>query len=216
MSIDSLQFNQALPDDVVVGGSSRIIAYRNYPVFSLPWLKKRSLLFAIVIGLFALPVAVGFSVMTQKIELGLLTGGHFFLAFMVMATAGPAFATWVRHRRYKISTERRAVVFAVLLGIIASYFADQWSSGYMQRTTEPYLGNQTVNINSKGGEEIPGNINVGKVTGHPGHQESRTCAMGRCDKSCVSGHGLWRTRWRSGFALVFQRTKTCGRKPPQA
>lgn len=164
MSVDSLQLNQALPDDVVVGGSSRIIAYRNYPVFSLPWLKKRSLLFAIIIGLFALPVGVGFSVMTRKIELGLLTGGHFFLAFMVMATAGPAFATWVRHRRFKISTERRAVVFAVLLGIIASYFADQWSSGYMQRTTEPFLGNQNININSKGAEEIPGNLNVGKVS----------------------------------------------------
>ncbi len=163
MSSESLQLNQALPDDVVAGGSSRIIAYRNYPVFSLPWLKKRSLLFAIVIGLFALPVGLGFSVMTQKIELGLLTGGHFFVAFMVMATAGPAFATWVRHHRFSISNERRAVVFAVLLGIVASYFADQWSSGYIERTTAPYLGNKAVNINSKGSEEIPGNVNISKV-----------------------------------------------------
>ncbi|MGH8050867.1 MAG: sensor histidine kinase [Arenimonas sp.] len=164
MSVDSVQLNQALPDDVVVGGSSRIIAYRNYPVFSLPWLKKRSLLFAIIVGLFALPVCVGFSVMTQKPTLGILTGVHFFLAFMVMATAGPAFATWVRHRRFSISSERRAVVFAVVLGMVASYFADQWSSGYMQRTTEPYLGNQSVNINSKGSESMPGNVNVGKVS----------------------------------------------------
>lgn len=163
MSVDSLQLNQALPDDVVVGGSSRIIAYRNYPVFSLPWLKKRSLLFAIVIGMFALPAGIGFWVMSQKLEIGLLTAVHFFLAFMVMATAGPACATWVRHRRFKIATERRAVVFAVLLGIVASYFADQWSSGYMERATAPYIGNQTVNINSKGGEEIPGNVNISKV-----------------------------------------------------
>ena len=162
MSVDSLQLNQALPDDVVVGGSSRIIAYRNYPVFSLPWLKKRSLLFAIVIGLFALPMGLGFSVMTQKIELGILTGGHFFVAFMVMATAGPAFATWVRHHRFSISNERRAVVLAVLLGIVASYFADQWSSGYIERTAAPYLGNQAVIINSKGSEEIPG-TNISKV-----------------------------------------------------
>lgn len=163
MSSDFLQLNQALPDDVVAGGSSRIIAYRNYPVFSLPWLKKRSLLFAIVIGLVALPVGLGFSVMTQKIELGFLIGGHFFLAFMVMATAGPACATWARHRQFKISTERRAVVLGVLLGIVASYFADQWSSGYIEKTTAPYLGNKTVNINSKGSEEIPGNINISKV-----------------------------------------------------
>jgi len=163
MNSDSLQLNQALPDDVVVGGSSSITAYRNYPVFSLPWLKKRSLLFGIVIGLFALPVGIGLSVMTQKIELGLLTGGYFFLAFMVMATAGPAFATWVRHRRFKISNERRAVVFAVLLGLVASYFADQWSSGYIKKTTDPYLGNQVVNIHSKESEKAPVNINITKV-----------------------------------------------------
>ncbi len=164
MSPDSLQLNQALPDDVVVGGSSSITAYRNYPVFSLPWLKKRSLLFGIVIGIFALPVGIGFGVMTQKYELGLLTGTHFFLAFMVMATAGPAFATWVRHRRFTISNERRGVVLAVLLGVVASYFADQWSSAYMQKTTAPYLGNQVVNINSKQSEKTAGNINLTKVT----------------------------------------------------
>jgi hypothetical protein len=163
MSADSLQLHQALPDDVVVGGSSRIIAYRSYPVFSLPWLKKRSLLFAIIIGLFALPVGVGFTVMSQKFEIGLLTGGHFFLAFMVMATAGPACATWVRHRQFKISTERRAVVLAVLLGIVASYFADQWSSGYMERTTAPYLGNQVVNVNSKDSGKTSGNVSISKV-----------------------------------------------------
>ncbi|HOZ06058.1 MAG TPA: histidine kinase, partial [Arenimonas sp.] len=164
MNSDSLQLNQALPDDVVVGGSSSITAYRNYPVFSLPWLKKRSLLFGIVIGLFALPVGIGFGVMTQKFELGLLTGTHFFLAFMVMATAGPAFATWVRHRRFTIAKERRAVVFAVLLGLVASYFADQWSSAYMKKTTDPFLGNQVVNINSRQSENAPGNINITKVT----------------------------------------------------
>jgi len=164
MNSDSLQLHQALPDDVVVGGSSSITAYRNYPVFSLPWLKKRSLLFGIVIGLFALPVGIGFGVMTQKFELGLLTGTHFFLAFMVMATAGPAFATWVRHRRFTIAKERRAVVFAVLLGLVASYFADQWSSAYMKKTTDPFLGNQVVNINSRQSENAPGNINITKVT----------------------------------------------------
>ena len=40
MSSESLQLNQALPDDVVAGGGSRIIAYRNYPVFSLPCLQN--------------------------------------------------------------------------------------------------------------------------------------------------------------------------------
>jgi len=63
-----------------------------------------------------------------------------------------------------MSNERRAVVLAVLLGVVASYFADQWSSAYMKKTTDPYLGNQVVNINSKQSEKAPGNINITKVT----------------------------------------------------
>ncbi|MGH8108068.1 MAG: sensor histidine kinase [Arenimonas sp.] len=167
MQFDPLELNRKLPDDVVVGGSFRVFAYRNYPVFSLPWLKKRSLLFGVIIGIFALPVGLGFGVMTQKIELGILTAAHFFLAFMVMATAGPALATWIRHRRFSISSERRAVVFAVLIGLIASYFSDQWSSGYIKETTQPYLNNQVVNINSKESEKAGGNIKFTKVTATP-------------------------------------------------
>jgi two-component sensor histidine kinase len=149
MSLDSLPLNQALPDDVVVGGSSRIIAYRNYPVFSLPWLKKRSLLFGIIIGLLSLPVIIGLSVISQKIELGLLSGLHFFLGFMLIATIGPGIATWVRHRRFPIATERRAVICVVLLGIVCSYFVDQWSSGYLRKSMGPYLQSQSLQGSSK-------------------------------------------------------------------
>lgn len=167
MSKDGVQLNQALPDDVVVGGSFRITAYRNYPVFSLPWLKKRSLLFGFVIALFALPVGIGLTVITQKIELGILTGGHFFLGFMVMATAGPALATWIRHRRLPITHERRAVVVAVMLGIVASYFADQWTSGYVEKTMAPHMGNQVVNVNTKDSPKANGNINITKIQVNP-------------------------------------------------
>lgn len=167
MSKDGVQLNQALPDDVVVGGGLSITAYRNYPVFSLPWLKKRSLLFGIVIALFAIPVVIGLSVVSQKISLGLLSGGHFFLGFMVMATAGPALATWVRHRGFTIANERRGVVLAVLIGMVASFFADQWSSGYVQKAMEPHLTNQVVNINSKDSSQKPGNVNITKVQVSP-------------------------------------------------
>ncbi len=167
MSTDSIQLNQALPDDVVVGGTFRIIAYRNYPVFSLPWLKKRSLLFGIVIAMFALPVVIGLGAVSQKIELGILSGLHFFVGFMVITTAGPALATWVRHRHWSISNEKRGVVLAVLIGMVASFFADQWSSAYVEKAMAPHLTNQVVNINSKDSEKTPGNINVTKVRVSP-------------------------------------------------
>jgi LytTr DNA-binding domain len=41
---EAVSLDQALPDDVVANSSLGIFAYRNYPVFSLPWLRKRSLL----------------------------------------------------------------------------------------------------------------------------------------------------------------------------
>lgn len=148
MSPDSLPLNQALPDDVVVGGSSRIIAYRNYPVFSLPWLKKRSLLFGIVIGLITLPVFAGMWAMSQKLSVGSLVGIKFFLAFMAMATTGPALATWVRHRRLAVSKERFGVVLAVLIGIFVSYAADRWSSSYIEKVSAPYLKNQQMAVSS--------------------------------------------------------------------
>ncbi len=167
MSSDALKLNQALPDDVVAGGTFRIIAYRNYPVFSLPWLKKRSLLFGIVIAMFALPVVIGLGAVSQKIELGLLAGLHFFLGFMVMATAGPALATWVRHRGFSISNERRGVVLAVLIGIVTSYFADRWSSGYVEKAMAPHLNKQVVNVNSKDSGKKSGNLKVTKIQLNP-------------------------------------------------
>jgi sensor histidine kinase YesM len=171
MKDEPLQLNQALPDDVVVGNSITIAAYRNYPVFSLPWLKKRSLIFAIAIGVFAVPVFVGLWAISKRIDLGALSAVHFFLAFMFMATAGPALATWVRHQRFAISTERRAVVFAVLLGIVASYFADQWSSSYLEKTMAPYLQNQTVNISSEAANKNTAkasvNQTISKAARHP-------------------------------------------------
>jgi hypothetical protein len=164
MNDDSLDLNQALPDAVVVGNSITIAAHRNFPVFSLPWLKKRSLIFAIAIGVFAVPVFVGLATMSKRIDLGALSAAHFFLAFMCMATAGPALATWVRHQRFRVSTERRAVVFAVLLGIVASYFVDQWSSSYLEKTMAPYLQNQLVNVTSQASDKVPANSNTAKVS----------------------------------------------------
>ncbi|MCF7221246.1 sensor histidine kinase [Marilutibacter chinensis] len=123
----------ALPPKVLVGGNTVWSRYRQYPVFSLPWLRGRSLLFAIVLALFALVAGFGMGLSTRDYEVGVLSGGHLFVAFMLMATAGPALATWVRYRRWPATRERRAVVLAVLVGIAISFAVDQWASGYVER-----------------------------------------------------------------------------------
>lgn len=134
MNSDAASLDQALPDDVVANSSLGIFAYRNYPVFSLPWLAKRSFLFSIAIGLFSLLVLLGVWVTSQKIQPAMLSAAHLFFGFMVMASAGPLLATWVRYRRFALSKERSGVVIAVLLGIVASYAADKWSSAYLEKT----------------------------------------------------------------------------------
>ncbi len=154
---NDFQLSQVLPDDVVVSSAWKVAAYRNYPVFSLPWLKKRSFLFAIIIGLFALPVWLGIWFVSNRIDLGLLVAVHFFLGFMVMAGAGPSLATWVRYQKLPIKRERSAVVVAILLGILLSYFSDQWSSAYIERSTQPYLQKQTL-LSSKSASSSHSNL----------------------------------------------------------
>ena len=126
--------DQALPDDVAANSSAGIFSYRNFAVFSVPWLKRRSLLFGVAIGLFSLLVFLGVWITLQKFQPAMLSAIHFFAGFMVMASAGPLLATWVRYRRFSLSRERTAVVIAVMLGLVASYAADQWSSAYLEKT----------------------------------------------------------------------------------
>ena len=129
----AVPLDQALPDDVA-NRRQGLFSYQNYPVFSLPWLKKRSLLFGIAIGLVSLLVLIGVWIGSQKLQSASMSAAHFFLAFMVMATAGPSLASWVRYRRFARSKERSGVVIAVMLGIVAGYGVDRWSSAYLEKT----------------------------------------------------------------------------------
>jgi sensor histidine kinase YesM len=137
MSADSTSasLNQVLPSDVA---NSRLglFSYRNYPVFSLPWLKRRSMLFGVAITIYSLFVFVGMWLRSKNFQTGLFSTIHFFLGFMVMVSVGPSLATWVRYRRFPLPRERYAVVIAIMLGVVASYFADQWSSGYIEKVFE--------------------------------------------------------------------------------
>lgn len=140
---------QALPAEVLVGGASVWARYRQYPVFSAPWLRGRSLIFAGVIAVVAAVVGFGVGAAGRDAGLGLLAGGHLFVAFLLMATTGPALATIVRHRRWPLRRERTAVVLAVLLGMVASFFADQWASAAMDQKVEDALVAQGVATTKK-------------------------------------------------------------------
>ena len=124
--------SRPLPAEVLVGSDAVWSRYRRYPVFSLPWLRGRSLVFGSVIALFAVITGFGAGAAVNDWRLALLAGGYMFLCFLFMATAGPALATLVRHRRWPLRRERVGVVLAVLLGIAASYPVDRRASHFIE------------------------------------------------------------------------------------
>ena len=124
--------DRPLPTEVVAGGGAWL-GYRRYPVFGWRWLRGRSLVFGAVITVFACFVGAGLGITTGSGHGGLMAGLHFAAGFMLMCSAGPLLAALVRHAGWPLRRERFGIVLAMLLGIVVSYFADSWSSNYLQQ-----------------------------------------------------------------------------------
>ncbi len=107
--------------------------YRRYPVFGWRWLWGRSVIFGGVIAVFTCFTIIGLGITTGDAGSGIMAGLYFAVGFMLMCTAGPLLAAGVRHARWPLRRERLGVVLAMLLGIIVSYFADEWSSNYLEQ-----------------------------------------------------------------------------------
>ncbi len=156
--------NQPLPAEVLVGGNAVWGRYRQYPVFSGPWLRGRSLLFGGIIGAFSLVTGIGVGAAARDYGLGMLAGGHLFVAFLLMATAGPGLAAWVRARRWPAVRERRGVVMAMLLGVGVSAAADFWASGFVDGKVNDSMNSaQAVKVElvlSPGGREMMLAVNL--------------------------------------------------------
>lgn len=133
---DSLR--SPLPAEVVAGGR-HWLSYRNFPVFSLPWYWRRSLIFALVIMLCTTVVALGIGVALGSWWLALNSGAHFAIAFLTMSLVGPGLATLVRHARWPLRRERFAVVLSIALGVAAGYGADAWSSAFLGDLVKPLV-----------------------------------------------------------------------------
>ena len=127
------QLDQPLPSEVLSRAASGLMSYRNYPVFSRTWLFRRSLLFGVIMGLFFLLTLVSMLLLTSDWVLAALMGLMTFVAFMVMACAGPAIATWVRHQRWPARRERIGVVLGLAAGILFSYAIDAQVSGRIEK-----------------------------------------------------------------------------------
>ena len=117
-----------LPASVTSAGSGWWARYRHYPVFSPRWQLGRSLRFGACIAIFSALTGVSFSMIAHDMRPGLLIAAALFLSFATICSAGPALATLMRSRRWPASTERRAIMLALLAGIALSFAADQYAS----------------------------------------------------------------------------------------
>lgn len=124
--------DRPLPTEVVASGGIWL-GYRRYPAFSWRWLRGRSLVFGAVITVFTFFVGAGLGITTGSSHSGLMSALHFAAAFMLMCTSGPLLAALVRHAGWPLRRERFGIVLAMLLGIVVSYFADSWSSNYLEQ-----------------------------------------------------------------------------------
>lgn len=137
---------QKLPAEVLVGGDAVWSRYRQYPVFGLRWLLGRSFLFCSVIAVVAAFIGTGTGVAVQDLGIAIKVGATQFIAFSLMATLGPALATAVRHRAWPVSRERKAVVIAVLVGMVLSFFVDRVASSYIEQLIKPGLEAAGLNM----------------------------------------------------------------------
>ncbi|NCT71595.1 MAG: sensor histidine kinase [Xanthomonadaceae bacterium] len=136
---DDYSLRQTLPPDVLVGGDAVWSRYRRYPVFGLRWLVGRTLLFCSIIAVVAAFIGAGTGIAVQDPGVALKVAATQFVAFSLMAMLGPALATAVRHRRWSVARERKAVVIAVLVGMVLSFFIDRVASAYIQQLMAPGL-----------------------------------------------------------------------------
>lgn len=132
--------HMALPAEVLAGSGTVWGRYKQYPVFSWPWLRGRSLLFLTVIAALALLAGLGVAVALRDYAAGARVLLLQFTGFALMATSGPAFATWVRHRRWPERPERFGIVVALLLGMVVSFFIDEYTSAAIAEAMKPLFG----------------------------------------------------------------------------
>ena len=138
---------QKLPAEVLVGGNAVWSRYRQYPVFGLRWLLGRSLLFCGVIAVVAAFIGMGTGVVAQDVGVAVKVAITEFIVFSSMATLGPALATAVHHRAWPLSRERKAVVIAVLIGMVLSFFIDRLGSSYIEQLIKPGLEAAGLSVN---------------------------------------------------------------------
>jgi hypothetical protein len=124
----SADLEQPLPSDAIVGMTWGPFRYRKYPVFSWPWLKWRTMSVSVAIMLYGALSALGLLAAKHTLAECLNSTAYFIVTCVLMVTAGPGLASWVRTRRWSAATEAKAVIVAVVIGFVSAAVLDYFGS----------------------------------------------------------------------------------------
>lgn len=126
-----------LPPDAITGMTWGPFRYRKYPVFSWRWLKARTLASFVIIAIYGMIAAAAQAAFRTTGIQALITCGYFVLGGILMTSAGPALATWIRHRRWSATKEGWMIVLAVIVGFSSAAACDFWASRGIERSLQP-------------------------------------------------------------------------------
>jgi two-component sensor histidine kinase len=122
--------DRALPPEMVTHSRGGLAGYRSFPVFSRPWFLRRLRIFGPLALLIAGVQGTGTALLVRDAGTGMLAAVCSVVIWFAIMTAGPAFATLVRHRSLSRRVERVGVVVAILAGLAVS-FAGQAAADYL-------------------------------------------------------------------------------------
>lgn len=133
MKPPEIPLDRPLSADLLGSVGGGLAAYARYPVFSVPWLWRRTAAFGGVFAVVSTIVGLGLRFTGEPSTKAVAVGLHFLFGGVVLASFGPSLATLVRHRRLAAEREPSAVLAAMAAGTVGAFGVDQWVSGRLER-----------------------------------------------------------------------------------
>ncbi|MET0284891.1 MAG: histidine kinase [Polyangiales bacterium] len=128
----AIALDRPLPAELLRRNHRGLAAYSVYPVFSWPWLRRRSLLVTLGAATFGVLLAIAGVATKQDFARYWSVPLHFTLGVLGISSVGPLLATLVRQASWRPVVERRSVMACIAVGVLCSCAIDIWASGAIE------------------------------------------------------------------------------------
>ncbi|MEM9069456.1 MAG: histidine kinase [Myxococcota bacterium] len=128
--------DEPLPEAFLRRSSRSFASYQNFPAFSWPWLRGRTLVAVVALGAFGFLNALGRYASTQDVTSAVVIFAGVFFGGLTLVSAGPALATLVRTRAMAPQKELWGIRIALVAGVAISFGADMLASAIVEDALE--------------------------------------------------------------------------------